>query len=79
MRGAWREKTVGPRGRAWSLLLSGKVEWVKQRMVPKAHQDKYEEEHEQEQEHLKGPNNPRCLKWGESQLPYIRKDKENRY
>lgn len=33
--------------------------------MPKARQAKYEEEHEQEQEHLKGQNDPRCLKWGE--------------
>ncbi len=29
--------------------------------VPKAHQAEDEEEHEQEQENLKGYNDPRCL------------------
>ncbi len=33
--------------------------------VPKARQAEEEEEHEQEHEHLKGHNDPRCLKWGE--------------
>jgi hypothetical protein len=32
---------------------------MRPRKVPKARQAKYEEEHEQEQEHLKGQNDPR--------------------
>jgi len=33
-------------------------------METKAHQAEDEEGHEQEHEHLKGQNDPRCLKWG---------------
>ncbi len=36
---------------------------IGQRKVPKAHQVEEEEEHEQKHEHLKGHNDPRCLKW----------------
>ena len=62
MRGAWLEKTVDSRAHGPSFGVGRLM--MRQIQVPKACQAKYEEEHKQEREHLKGQNDPRCLKWG---------------
>jgi hypothetical protein len=40
--------------------------------TPKQHQKEDEKENEQQHEHMKGHNDPRCLKWGEVRAPYIK-------
>ena len=46
--------------------------------MPKAHQAEYEEEHEQEQEHMKGYKDPRCLKCVAWTVSLLRKNKQGR-
>jgi hypothetical protein len=56
------------RGEQCSCFEAGRPKMVP-RKTPKQHQQADEKENEQEHAHMKGHNDPRCLKWGEGRAP----------